>query len=244
MKYGILGDIHSNLSALEKVLGLLDEEQVDELISVGDVVGYGAAPKECIRLLRERGVWVVQGNHDAACVGALDDRYFNPYARAAVQWTREHLDADELDWLRSLPLTLEREHCQVAHGTLFRPELFDYVLSPTDANPSLEVMTKRVAFVGHSHIPIGLLRFRDAPRQTAYTTDPEIDLSNVERALINVGSVGQPRDEEPRTAYALYDTERDLVRIQRTSYDIEREASRIREAGLPEVLAERLSLGI
>ena len=244
MRYGVLGDIHSNLSALETALERLDDEGVSTLISVGDVVGYGAAPSACIELLRERSVVVVKGNHDAACVGELDARYFNPLARAAVEWTASVLSEPEKAWLRALPLTADLEHCQVAHGTLHQPELFDYVLSPTDADPSLDVMTRPVCFVGHSHIPITLMRFKDAPDRTAYTVDAEIDLSETLRALVNVGSVGQPRDEEPRTAYAIYDAERRMAWIRRAVYDVDREASRIREAGLPEVLGERLRLGV
>lgn len=244
MKYGVLGDIHSNLSALTTVLSRLDDEGVDCLLSVGDVVGYGAAPSECIALLREREVITVLGNHDAACVGSLDERYFNPYARAAVAWTRSVLQRDELDWLQARPLTIDLEHCHLAHGTLHRPELFDYVLSTTDADPSLDVMTRPVCFVGHTHVPITLMRLEDEPERTAYTTESHIDLSESLYALINVGSVGQPRDEEPRTAYAVYDSEAKTARIERAEYDIDREMARIRAAGLPDVLAERLRLGV
>ncbi len=244
MKYGILGDIHSNLSALVAVLERMDEEGVDTLISVGDVVGYGAAPGECIALLRERAAIVVKGNHDAACVGELDVRTFNPYARAAVAWTRSVLSADEKRWLRELPMVATLEHCQVAHGTLHRPELFDYILSLSDADPSLDEMTRPVCFVGHSHIPITVMRFADSPQRTAYTYDTDIDLSDTVKALINVGSVGQPRDENPSTAYALFDAQRRRASIQRTLYDIEAEIDRIARAGLPAVLGERLRLGI
>ena len=244
MKYGILGDIHSNLSALQAVLTRLDEAGVETLISVGDVVGYGAAPRECIAVLRERDAVVVKGNHDAACIGELDDAHFNPYARAAVAWTRSILTAEEARWLAGLPLTATLEHCQVAHGTLFRPELYDYVLSITDAEPSLDVMTRPVCFVGHSHVPLTVMRLADAPERTAYTFDAEIDLSATTRALINVGSVGQPRDENPATAYALYDSETQRASIRRTSYDIELEAARIQQAGLPAVLYERLRIGV
>ena len=244
MKYGVLGDIHGNLSALETVLARLDQEGVDVLISVGDVVGYGAAPHECIELLRAREAIVVKGNHDAACVGELSDRYFNPYARAAVAWTRGVLTRDEARWLRSLPLVATLEHCQVAHGTLFRPELFDYVCTTSDAEPSLDIMQRPVCFVGHSHVPITMLRLADSPGRTAYTLDPEVSLQDVERALVNVGSVGQPRDEDPRAAVALYDSGAKRAWITRLEYDIDREARRIRAAGLPDVLAERLRIGV
>jgi len=244
MKYGILGDIHSNISALRAVLERMEEAGIDTLVSVGDVVGYGAAPSECIALLRERGAVVVKGNHDAACVNELDERTFNPYARAAVAWTRTALDDEEKRWLKGLPLVATLEHCQVAHGTLHRPELFDYILSLSDADPSLDEMTRPVCFVGHSHIPLTVMRFADDPGRTAYTCDTEVDLSETIKALINVGSVGQPRDENPLTAYVVFDAERRRSQLLRIPYDVEAEVARIAEAGLPRVLGERLRIGV
>lgn len=244
MKYGILGDIHGNLSALTAVLGRLASAGVDQLVSVGDVVGYGAAPRECIALLREAGAIVVMGNHDAACIDRLDTLYFNPYAQAAVEWTRSVLQREDREWLDSLPLVEHLEHCSVAHGTLFEPEMFDYIQSPRDADPSLDIMPLPVCFVGHTHVPVTLLRLRDDPTRTAYTMDSEIDLEIAHRALVNVGSIGQPRDEDPRAAYALFDSTTSRVSIRRVEYDIELEARRIRDAGLPTVLADRLYLGV
>ena len=167
MRYGILGDIHSNLSALQTVLTKADELGVERLISVGDVVGYGAAPGECIQMLRERDAVVVLGNHDAASVGIIEASLFNPYARAAVDWTRGHLLKSDATWLRNLPYSAILEDCQVAHGTIASPELFDYLLSATDAEPSLKAMTTPVGFVGHTHTPIAILRFEDEPNRTA-----------------------------------------------------------------------------
>jgi diadenosine tetraphosphatase ApaH/serine/threonine PP2A family protein phosphatase len=244
VKYGVLGDIHANISALKSVLACLDRERVDILLSVGDVVGYGAAPKECIALLRKRHVLVVKGNHDAAVAGDLDDRYFNPHARAAVAWTRACLDEGDRAWLGGLPLTMTLEHAHLSHGTYHRPELFDYIFSTTDADPSLDVMTRPVCFVGHSHVPIALMRFRDAPQRTAYSLDDVLDLADAPRSVVNVGSVGQPRDEDPRAAYAVYDSETRQARILRSDYDVEAEIDRILDAGLPSVLAERLRLGV
>lgn len=244
MKYGILGDIHANPSALRAVLARFDAEGVQQVISVGDVVGYGAAPKECIATLRERNALVVKGNHDAACVGEIDLLYFNTYAREAVKWTQTQLERADLEWLRALPYTTDLEDCSVAHGTYHRPELFDYIQSPRDADPSLDAMPTTVCFVGHTHWPVTLLRLAVDPLRTAYTQDSEIDLADARRALVNVGSVGQPRDEDPRAAYAIFDTAIPRVSIRRVEYDIEREAHRIRSAGLPNVLAERLFLGV
>jgi len=244
MKYGILGDIHGNLSALDTVLAALRRDGAQVLVSVGDVVGYGAAPKECIARLREVGAQVVLGNHDAAAIGRLDMIYFNQYAKEAVLWTQRVLSQDERDWLAALPLTRHFDHCSVAHGTLHRPELFDYIQTTEDADPSLDIMPLPVCFVGHSHVPVTLLRLRDDPTRTAFTPDAKVDLCDVQRALVNVGSVGQPRDEDPRTAYALFDSELNVVEIRRLEYDIDREAQRIRSAGLPRMLADRLYLGV
>lgn len=244
MRYGILGDVHSNLSALRTVLEAFEREGVQRILSVGDVVGYGAAPRECIALLRELDVAVVRGNHDTAVVGEIDLLYFNQVARQAVVWTQSVLSDEECAWLASLPYTLDTDHCTVSHGTLHRPELFDYIQSTTDGDPSLDVMELPVCFVGHTHVPLTLLRMHDDPLRTAYTTATEIDLTESRHALVNVGSVGQPRDEDPRAAYAIYDSDLERVWIRRVSYDIEAEANRIRKAGLPGMLADRLALGV
>lgn len=244
MRYGILGDIHANLSALETALDLLEEERVDRIVSVGDVVGYGAAPRECIRLLQELSALVVKGNHDAACVDEIDTTYFNQYARFAVQWTRGILSQDDLDWLRALPMTLHLGDCEVAHGTLDRPENYDYLMGIREAAASIEALSSPVCFVGHSHIPISVLRHRDAPHRLAYSPDSTLDLSEIDRAIVNVGSVGQPRDEDPRLAVAVYDSNARKIWLHRRAYDVEREALRIRAAGLPGMLADRLWLGV
>lgn len=244
MRYAVLGDLHANLTALEAVVSALGSEDVDALLSVGDVVGYGAAPREVIGLLREVGATVVKGNHDAAVTGELDTRWFNPFARAAVDWTRETLTTEDLAWLEALPLVAHLEHCAVAHGTPAQPERFDYVQSTEDADPSLDDLAEQVCFVGHTHVPVTILRLREAPGRTSYTIDRYVDLSEASVALVNVGSVGQPRDEDPRAAFGLYDSERSSFELKRVEYDIDREAARIRAAGLPDPLAARLHLGV
>ena len=243
MRYAILGDIHANLGALEAVLAAIEREGADAIVSVGDVVGYGAAPREVIQLIRELGIPVVKGNHDAACVGELDLAYFNPYAREAVEWTASVLDAADRRWLEELPLVTTLEHCQVSHGTLAHPERFDYVQCTDDAEPSLDEMARPVCFVGHTHVPVVILRLAELAR-TAYTLDHDVDLTSARRALINVGSVGQPRDEDCNAAYGMYDSDRRHYWLSRVQYDIASEAARIRAAGLPDVLADRLFLGV
>ena len=244
MRYAILGDIHSNLTALNAALDAIRSHGVDRLLSVGDVVGYGAAPTECIELLREHEAVVVLGNHDAAVVGELDTVFFNQHARVAVEWTRAAINGEDMAWLTCLPLTWQDEFVTLAHGSYDRPELFDYVQTPTDADASLELLERPVCFIGHTHVPVCMLRFADDPLRTGYTLDTEIDLTDAIVALVNAGSVGQPRDDDPRTGYVLYDSETQIVTYRRVEYDIETEVRRIRAAGLPNVLAERLYLGV
>jgi len=244
MKYGIHGDIHGNLSALEAALDYLAGQEIDRYLSMGDIVGYGAAPAACIARMRELEARVVKGNHDAAAAGQLDLLYFNQYAREVVRWTQSVLDDRDLEWLRDLPYLVDLEDCSVAHGAYDHPELFDYIQTTSDADPSLDSMTRPVCFVGHTHVPVALLRLVDDPDRTAFTCDDQIDLQEVQKALINVGSVGQPRDEDPRAACAVFDSSADLVTIKRVEYDIAREADRIRRAGLPAVLGDRLYLGV
>lgn len=244
MRYAILGDIHANLAALEAVLADIADQSVDSVLQIGDVVGYGAAPREVIALVRESCALVVKGNHDAACVDEIDTRLFNPNARAAVDFTKGALTKAELAWLRALPLVAHNEHCSLAHGTFARPERFDYIQSTDDADPSLDELVRAVCFVGHTHVPVSIMRLADAPTETCYSFDRDIDLRLAQKALVNVGSVGQPRDEDARACYALWDRTTGHMALRRVEYDIEREADRILRAGLPESLGQRLFLGI
>ncbi len=243
MRYGILGDIHANPSALDAVLSSLASEGVDRLFSVGDIVGYGAAPSECVSRILEAGATAVAGNHDLAAVDRIPVEGFHPIAREAILWTRRSLDARSAEYLSRLPLLVEEGPVTVAHGSIDRPEAFDYIQSAPDAQASLERLQTRIGFVGHSHVPVSYLCREGDPVRLWYTFDPEISLSGCSKALVNVGSIGQPRDGDPRAAYALYDDVADKVWIRRVPYDVEGEVERILRAGLPSVLGERLRLG-
>lgn len=246
MRIGILGDVHSNLEALEAVIAAVRAAEVDHWVQVGDIVGYGAQPRECIRIIRELDCTVCLGNHDAAVVGLLSTEYFNPYARQAVEWTRGQLDTEELDFLRQLPLVVERESYTVVHGTLHLPDQFGYVMSVVEARDSMRQQNTPVCFVGHSHVPAIYTQASDDPDSIQVVFSPEVTAKtrNCAKVLMNVGSVGQPRDEDPRAAYAIYDTETGDASIQRVSYDIAATQRKIMNAGLPEVLANRLALGV
>lgn len=246
MRIGILGDIHSNAEALRAVVADLREERVDHYVQVGDIVGYGPEPSICIDIVRELGCTVCMGNHDAAVLGILDTSYFNAFARAAIAWTRPRLRDQDIEFLRNLPYVVEQPEFTVVHGSLNMPEQFGYVISPVEALDSLEHQKTTLCFLGHSHVPAIYLR-RDAQPQEIHVvphSEAEISYDGFDRVLMNVGSVGQPRDEDPRAAYGLVDTQARTAEIRRVAYDIAAVQKKIRDAGLPEVLANRLSLGL
>ena len=242
MRYALLGDIHGNTEALSVVLAAIRESQVDKIVCLGDVVGYGAEPVACLTMIRDLNCDVNAGNHDWAAVGKLSIDCFNAYAKAAAIWTREQLDEEQKAWLADLPLTLVYDHCAVAHGTFHQPEAFNYIQTVFDAQQSFEAlkgMNARLGFLGHSHVPVG---FFDTDPIT-YTLDPEMPVDQDLAMIVNAGSVGQPRDENNKASFALFDSDANQVNIVRLDYDIDAAAAKIRAVGLPEILAARLYQG-
>jgi diadenosine tetraphosphatase ApaH/serine/threonine PP2A family protein phosphatase len=238
VRYGVFGDIHSNLAAFRAVWSAMSEAGVDATLCMGDVVGYGAEAKACIDLVREIDPVIVGGNHDLAVAGKLGLEYFNVQAQAAVVWTRRVLSDDDIDWLGSLPLTQVVGDVTLAHGTLHQPEVFDYMQTPYDAHLSFQELKTRTAFVGHSHIPICF--FDGMP--ITYSLERRIEIGD-RICIANPGSVGQPRDEDPRASFALYDTDSRVLEIRRVEYDVGRTIGSILRAGLPILLGERLRVG-
>ena len=202
MRIGILGDIHGNAEALRAVVAALRREDVDTWVQVGDIVGYGPEPSACIDLVRELGCVTCLGNHDAAVLGLLDTSYFNNFARAAIHWTTPRMRPSDLEFLRNLQLVVKRPEFTVVHGTLHMPDQFGYVISQVEAIDSLAQQETRLCFVGHSHVPAVYLRKDSAPNNIVVRPQSEVEVSyrGYERVLMNVGSVGQPRDEDPRAA--------------------------------------------
>lgn len=246
MRIGILGDIHGNAEALRAVVAALRRESVDVWVQVGDIVGYGPEPSACIDIVRELGCITCLGNHDAAVLGLLDTSYFNNFARAAIHWTTPRLRPSDFEFLRSLALVVRCAEFTVVHGTLHMPDQFGYVISQVEAMDSLEQQETRLCFVGHSHVPAVYMCRTSSPRDIVVRPQSEVEVSyrGYDRVLMNVGSVGQPRDEDPRAAYGLVDTDREIAWVKRVHYDIAGVQRKIREAGLPDVLANRLALGV
>ena len=240
MRYAVLSDIHGNLEALRAVLADA-ADHADDVLCLGDVVGYGADPGACVELVGARAQAVVAGNHEHAVIGALDMTWFNRYARAAAEWTRERLDADCAAYLRALPLTAGVEDATLVHASPRQPDEWAYLVSEDDGLAAFEAFATRLCFVGHSHVPAAWSLGSSGPEYTR--GDVEITLDAGRRYIVNVGSVGQPRDHDPRAAYAVWDLDARRVSLRRVAYDIAAARAKIAAARLPQFLSDRLAAG-
>jgi diadenosine tetraphosphatase ApaH/serine/threonine PP2A family protein phosphatase len=247
----ILSDVHGNRPALETVLDEIDSSSPDELWCLGDVVGYGAQPDDCARLVRERCSLCLVGNHDLAVIDQINISAFSPTAAAAVEWTQENSSAETLEFLRGLEPLDESREVALYHASP-RDPVWEYVLWPDQAGECMDAQARRVSFVGHSHVALFFTRPEDPEeggngssvqaRGAQAGPGTTIDL-RADRWLINPGSVGQPRDGDPRAAWLELDTEAWTATYHRVRYDIDTAAEAIEAAGLPSQLARRLYLG-
>ena len=238
MRVAVLSDIHANLHALEAVLADLEHASPDEVWCLGDTVGYGAAPNECCARIRARADVMLCGNHDLAVIGSLDLAEFSGEAAAAARWTQTVLEDDHRRWLASLKPAVELRGAELFHASP-RDPVWDYVLSEDVGRESLELTTAPLVLVGHSHVALALTTTEGglAPEGA------ELDLGSG-RWLANPGSVGQPRDGDPRAAWLEIDFAAKRATFRRTAYDVEGAQAEIRAAGLPEALAGRLAYGL
>jgi len=240
MRYAIFSDIHSNLEALENVLAAYEKEDIDKYFCVGDIVGYGANPRECIKVIQDRKINTVAGNHDWASAGKFKIEFFNPYAREAVLWTREQISKEEINYLSNLDLVYCEEDFCLVHGTLNKPEYFDYLFELSDARNTFDHMDVSLCFVGHTHYPVIFIKDR---MKAAYSKVNDIHIESGKQYIVNVGSVGQPRDGDSRGCLCVYDSDKKTVQIKRFEYDIKSAQAKILKAKLPTLLATRLGLG-
>ncbi len=240
MKYAIISDVHANIDALEPVLDRIDALEVDQIVCLGDVVGYNATPNECVDILRERNVPAILGNHDAVACRLEEPWGFNPVALAAAMWTRDQLTEENLDWLKLLPDALNFGDFVCVHGAPRNHNT--YLFSWEDVLPYMEFLDEQntpVCFIGHTHTP-GIFS-----TDGVYTIDEDgcFSLGDDKRFFINPGSVGQPRDGDRRAAFDILDTESNTLSHIRVEYPVDKAAQRVLDAGLPPFLAERLSAG-
>jgi predicted phosphodiesterase len=239
MKYAIFGDIHANLEAFEAVLADAAEMGCTDHVCVGDIVGYAADPNRCLAIVREMGCPVVKGNHDEEAILHTSLEGLNPLARHAMDWTREQLNEDEREFLGNLKLVRQVRDFTIVHATLDTPGGWTYVTNKFDAMASFSYQFTQLCFYGHTHTP----RIYAKGDSVEPLEEMSVHLEMGRKYFINVGSTGQPRDGDWRSSYAIYDVENQEVTIRRLEYDIQTAQDKIIDAGLPEMLAHRLSLG-
>jgi diadenosine tetraphosphatase ApaH/serine/threonine PP2A family protein phosphatase len=242
VRVSVISDVHANLAALEAVLEAIDASAPDELWCVGDLVGYAARPNECARLVQGRASLCLAGNHDLAVRGTIDLSDFSGDAGVAARWTRDVLDDDARAILDSLDVQATRDGVELYHGSA-RDPVWEYVLSDEAAVVTLALTEAPLVLVGHSHVALRVSLSDGSVVDGGLAPDgTTVDLSTG-RHLLNPGSVGQPRDGDPRAAWLELDLDGGTATFHRVPYDIERTQAEIREAGLPDVLARRLSVG-
>jgi predicted phosphodiesterase len=245
LRYLVLTDLHANLEALTAVLQSAGGDY-DRILCLGDLVGYGADPNAVTDWVRANAAVVVRGNHDRACAGLEDLAWFNPVARIAAEWTHHQLTPENREYIAALPKgPIAVEDFQVMHGSLLDED--EYMVQPSDASQAFPYLETSLAFFGHTHLQGGFewahSRVRVIPRLAPGEKESVLELDPDSAYLINPGSVGQPRDADPRAAYALYNPEDKFVTYRRIPYDITTAQEKIHNAELPDVLADRLTVG-
>jgi diadenosine tetraphosphatase ApaH/serine/threonine PP2A family protein phosphatase len=233
MIIALISDVHGNLPAAEEVFKAAGELKADVIHCLGDTVGYGPFPNECVDLVRKRCTVILKGNHDSGLVGDTPLTDFNHYGLSAIQWTRTAVSEENQEFLRGLPYTSEQNGMTLAHSSPLNPDAWTYVLTMRAAQENFAAFTTRLCFIGHTHVPVII---GEDGSVNKYTTTL--------RHIINVGSVGQPRDGNAQAAFGLLNTTTQEFQMVRVPYDIQKTARAIREAGLPEFLAQRLFQGV
>lgn len=239
MRYAVIADIHGNLDALQVVLADIKEQKCTHVVCLGDVVGYGANPKECLDIIRGMNIPVVKGNHDEYIGADHNPDGFNDAAAEAVTWSRAQLTEDDRKWLRELKYFRLVANFSIVHATLDAPQRWGYVFEKLEAAASFTYQNTQVCFFGHTHVPVAFIRDTGV-RGGTYS---KFRVEPGKKYFVNVGSVGQPRDGNPLSAYVIYDLTQQTIELRRLDYPIAEAQRKIRAAGLPPRLADRLASG-
>jgi len=243
MRYAIVADIHANLAAFTAVLGDIKlKGGVEEVWCLGDVVGYGPDPHQCLELLRQYNHVCVAGNHDWAAIGKIDISNFNSYAAAACRWTAQQLDREDIQYLDHLPLVIQKDDFTLVHGSPRHP-IQEYLLSTSSAQENFAYFQSQFCLIGHSHVPL-IFEYSQSSScsLSEFPADTTLTLAQ-NRLIINPGGIGQPRDGDPRASYAIFDSETKSISHYRTPYDISATQARMTKYRLPMPLVTRLSYG-
>lgn len=237
MRIAVLSDIHSNWEALQAVDHFLEKRPVQKIWILGDTIGYGAGPNECLEWVLQKAEIIIRGNHEEAVVRPSILEYFSEDAACALKWTSEVLHADLKEKIPDFPFLRVADEATLAHGSPDEPEAFRYLFNAEEARPSFRAFGTRLCFVGHTHFPA---LFSESSDRVLYPPPGPLELAAGEKFILNPGSVGQPRDPDKRLSFGIFDNEENIFDWIRLEYDNEKAASKIRRAGLPAFLADRL----
>lgn len=241
MRYGIFSDIHSNLEAFDAVIEALQSESIDKYLCVGDVVSYATNPNECITKVKALVAASVVGNHDWASIKLFSLEYFNAQAAEAIEWTMRHLNEESKNFLMAQKLVFKNDDLTLVHSRLDNPRDFDYMLNGYAAWETFRLLETGICFVGHSHVA-GVF-MRDTKDDVYYREEEIVEIKDENKYIINVGSVGQPRDGNPDACFCIYDTDTKIMSVKRAQYDFQKTRHKIIKAGLPQYLGDRLLIG-
>jgi predicted phosphodiesterase len=241
MRYGLFSDVHSNLEALKAVLADFQKENLDKIFFLGDAVGYGPDPNECVSLINEVAEIKLMGNHDYAALGLIETNLFNVYAQESMEWTKGVLSEKSLKILSGFAMDHRFDQSYLVHSTPKEPQEWDYILDLDDAEENFKFFNKQICFIGHSHSPIIVKKFNDEHCFVHDNTHSEIEKGF--KYILNIGSVGQPRDGSNKACYLIYNTKDKMVSLKRVAYDFEKTQAKMKKRGLPQFLIDRLAVG-
>ena len=243
MRIGIFSDVHANIEAMNAVVEAFKSERIDKYVCIGDVVGYGASPNECCDVIRKLAAFTILGNHDAAVAGRMDYSYYYDAARQALDFHASILSPENMTWLKGLPYEVREGDITFCHGSPIALEEFEYIFSAEQAARCLDIWgdLAKVTFIGHSHLCKAFALTKDEVFEVVAT---KFELRPDHKYIISVGSVGQPRDYDPRASYTIYDTDEQTFEFKRVSYDIDTAAQKIFDSELERNFANRLFLGV
>ena len=241
MRFGFFSDVHSNLEASKATIGDFEREKLDKIFFLGDAVGYGPDPNECVDLIQKIALKSIMGNHDFAALDLMEANWFNQYAKEAIQWTKSKLSEKNIKFLSEYAMDHRVDIFHLVHSTPKEPQNWDYIFSLDEAEENFSFFNHRVCLIGHSHRPFIIKKFEQ--RHCFLVNGTEVEIEEGFKYLINIGSVGQPRDGDNRACYLIYDDQTKKAKLKRVSYDIKKTQTKMKKAKLPQFLIDRLSFG-
>jgi predicted phosphodiesterase len=241
MRYGFFSDVHANLEALKVVIADFKKEKLDKIFFLGDAVGYGPDPNECTSIIDDVSGIKLMGNHDYAALGLIETNLFNPYAQKSMEWTKSVLNEKSLKVLSNFSMDHRFDLFYLVHSTPKEPQEWNYIFDLDDAEENFHFFNKPACLIGHSHHPAIIKKYKD--KHCFLHEKPWVQIEDGFRYIVNIGSVGQPRDGSNQACYLIYDVEEKRADLKRLPYDYKKTQTKMKKRGLPQFLIDRLSLG-